>query len=203
MFGGVFDYVDPMRGVQTSIEGKPLLDILLLEHGWTRDNIGPVYQRFVLDEMRGPKNPKPVIRPNQIIRDGFTETVSLTKLLKPRACLPTRAIMFTSGETGWEGEQHVGEALSEWKTIFAESRETYPRNSGGRVELDCWYAITRIDFPDLHLADQLDIPAREYRIPLRVLWNPDNIEIATGEFESCYDRARRISDWIFHKPFVW
>ena len=203
MSGGIFEYVDPMRGVQSSFEGEPLLDVLLSEYGWARENIGPVYQRYVLDEIRGSKNPKPVIRPSQIVRDGLTETVNLKKLLKPRACLPTKAIMFTSDEIGWQNEQHIVEALSEWKTVFKESHETFPGNSGGRVEVDRWYAITRIDFPDLHIVDQLDVPAREYSIPLRVLSNPDNIKIATGEFEACRDRARRINDWIFHKPFVW
>ena len=210
MFGGIFDfdYGDPWRGVQTSFEGEPLLDVLLSEYGWTRDNIGPVYQRFVLDaldEMRGPKKPEPVIRPSQIVRDRLTETVSLKELLKPRAHLPTKAIMFTSDETVWQGEQHIVEALSEWRTVFRKSYETYPGGGVGSVELDRWYAITRIDFPDLHLADQLDIPAREYCIPLWVLANPDNIKIATGEFEACWDRARRINDlssllrWQTHK----
>jgi hypothetical protein len=226
MGNGIFRHIDPFAGVQTSFEGVPLLDELLNKFGWTRDNIGPVLKRFELeetvvrDEVGHVKYRYQVIRPSQIVRDGLTEIVSLKKLLKPRQLLPTRAIMFTSNDCDWQGQRHHPETLSEWEKILKESRGTYPGGSSGRVEFDRWYAITRIDFRELpvedqpdsappvrryciHLADQLDVPAREYCISLKVLDNPDNIKIASGEFEACRDRARRINDWIFHKPFVW
>ena len=99
MFGGVFNHVDPMRSVQTSFEGEPLLDVLLSEYGWTRDNIGPANRRFereetvVRDENGRVKNRYQVIRPSQIVRDGLSEIVSLKNLLKPRKLLPIKAII--------------------------------------------------------------------------------------------------------------
>lgn len=204
MLGGIFDYDDPMQGAETSFEGAPLLEVLLSEFGWTQDNIGPVYHRFLLDEIRGPEKPKPVIRPSRFARDGLTETVSLKQLLKPRSLLPHRGIMFTSDPVDYDGNEHIPDLLEEWSQIFEESLEVYPCKGKSRhVVPDRWYGIVRVDFPDLYLADQLDLPAREYSIPLRILSNPDNIKIATGEFEACRDRARRINDWIYHKRFVW
>lgn len=210
MGNGIFRYVDPLAGVQTSFDGVPLLDELMNKFGWTSENIGPVYQRYILDEPNGPPHPKPVIRPNQIIHDGISETVSLKRLLKPRMLLPYRGIMFTSDTFDWDKNEHIPQAIEEWAQIFEKSVEVYPckgitmpRDERRHVVPDRWYGIVRIEFPNLYLVDQLDVPAREYSIPLGVLANPDNIKVATGRFESCFDRARRLNNWIFHKPYVW